>query len=328
VSKKPTVLVTEPISDVGMHVLGEACEVIAPWHMKRSHTAEELAKADGVVIRLTKFTAELMNAAPNLKVIGRHGVGVDNIDLKAATKHKIPVVFTPSAVTMVNSVAEHTVQLMMALARHTVAADHIVREGRWKERTTLLGFDFYQSTLGVVGLGIIGRRVAAICSKAFEMRVVGYDPYVKQAPPDLEVTLVDSLHELLVQSDVVTLHLPSTPETVHLIGAKELAAMKASALLINAARGNIVDTAALATALNSGHLFGAALDVFEAEPPAPGDPILSAPRTLFSPHIASMTSGSMAKMAELVTRQVVQVLTGQRPNYVANPEVYNSEGVS
>jgi D-3-phosphoglycerate dehydrogenase len=257
-----------------------------------------------------------------LQVIGRHGVGIDNIDLKAATERRIPVVFTPSALTMANAVAEHTVQLMLALARHAVAADQIVRAGRWGERSSLLGVEFYQKTLGVIGLGAIGKRVAEICQKGLGMKVVAFDPYLKQTPPQLEITLVDSLRELLQQADVVTLHLPSTAETSHLIDAEALAGMKPTALLINTARGAILDTTALAQALHSGQLLGAALDVFEEEPPPANHPLLTAPRTLFSPHVASMTSGSMARMAELVARQVVQVLTGERPAHVANPAVF------
>ena len=321
---KPLVLVAEPISDVGLQVLSECCELITPWRLKRAYNAEELASADAIVIRLAKITAHTISAAPNLKVIGRHGVGVDNVDLKAATQRGIPVVFTPSALTMVNAVAEQTVQLMLALARHAVAADQLVRQGRWAERISLLGVEFYEKTLGVIGLGAIGKRVAAICQKGLGMNIVAYDPYVKTAPPDVEVTLVDSLYEVLQQADVLTLHLPSTAETTHLIGAKELAAMKPSALLVNAARGSIVDSIALTEALQRGHLFGAALDVFEEEPPALDHPLVSAPRTLFSPHVASMTSGSMARMAELVARQVVQVLRGERPDNVANPEVFNT----
>jgi D-3-phosphoglycerate dehydrogenase len=322
VPPKPIVLVCEPIADVGLQVLSKSCEVSAPWKHGRAYTAEELASAEGVIIRLAKVGAEFMNAAPKLKVIGRHGVGVDNVDLKAATERGIAVVFTPSALTMVNAVAEQTVQLMLALGRHAVAEDQIVRQGRWSERSSLMGVEFYQKTLGVVGLGAIGRRVAEICQKGLGMKIVAYDPYLKVAPAGMEVTLANSLLELLQQADAVTLHLPSTPETAHLIGAKELATMKPTALLINAARGGIIDSVALAEALHRGHLFGAALDVFEEEPPAANHPLMTAPRTLFSPHVASMTGGSMARMAELVSRQVVQVLNGERPPHVANPAVY------
>jgi D-3-phosphoglycerate dehydrogenase len=322
VSVKPNVLVTEPISDVGMEVLEQACEIIAPWKQGRAFTPEELAAAEGVIIRLTKFPAATISAAPRLKVIGRHGVGVDNVDLKAATERKIPVVFTPSALTMVNAVAEHTVQLMLALARHAVAYDHMVREGRWAERSSLMGVEFWQKTLGVVGLGAIGRKVAEICQKGLGMKLIAYDPYVKVPPADLEVTLVGSLRLLMEQADVVTLHLPATAETSYLIDAEALARMRPTALLINAARGRIVDTIALAEALERGKILGAALDVFEDEPPPVTHPLLKAPRTLFSPHVASMTSSSMARMAELVARQVVQVLTGERPAHVANPAVF------
>ena len=324
--EKPIVLVAEPIAEVGLEILRQSCEIITPWQAGRKYTPEELAKANGIIIRLAKVTAEVMSAAPQLKVIGRHGVGVDNVDLKAATARGLPVVFTPSALTMVHAVAEQTVQLMLALGRHAVAEDQFVRQNRWGERSSLLGVEFYQKTLGVVGLGAIGKKVATICQKGLGMKIVAYDPFVKVAPPDLEVTLVDSLLEVLQQADVVTLHLPSTAETAYLIGAKELAAMKPTALLVNAARGSIVDSVALAEALQRGHLFGAALDVFEEEPPAPDHPLLTAPRTLFSPHVASMTGGSMARMAELVARQVVQVLSGERAPYVANPDVYASKG--
>ncbi len=324
-SAKPVVLVAEPIADVGLQFLAQCCEIITPWKVGRAYNAEELARANGIIIRLAKVTASVMDAGPHLKVIGRHGVGVDNVDLKAATQRGLPVVFTPSALTMVNAVAEQTVQLMLALGRHAVAEDQFVRQNRWAERSSLLGVEFYQKTLGVIGLGAIGKKVAAICQKGLGMKIVAYDPFVKAAPSDLEVTLVDSLLEVLQQADVLTLHLPSTAETAYLIGAKELAAMKPTAMLINAARGSIVDSIALAQALQRGQLFGAALDVFEEEPPALDHPLLTAPRTLFSPHVASMTGGSMARMAELVARQVVQALTGERPSYVANPDVYASQ---
>jgi D-3-phosphoglycerate dehydrogenase / 2-oxoglutarate reductase len=225
---------------------------------------------------------------------------------------------------MVNAVAEHTVQLMLALARHAVAADRMVREGRFGERTSLLGVELYRKTLGVIGLGAIGKRVAEICRKGLGMRIVAYDPYLQESPPESETILVQSLRELLPQADVVTLHLPFTAETSRLLGAEELATLKPSALLINAARGKIIDTVALAQALHRGQLLGAALDVFEDEPLPLDHPLLTAPRTLFSPHIASLTGGSMDRIAELVARQVVQVLQGERPAYVANPAAFAS----
>jgi len=321
-SDKPAVLLVEAIAESGMKILRDNCELITPWQAGRAYTAEELAGADGLLVRLSKVTANLIAGGPNLKVIGRHGVGIDNIDLRAATERRIPVVFTPSALTMVHSVAEHTVQLMLALARQTVAADNMVREGRYAERFSLMGMEFYQKTLGVVGLGVIGRRVAEICQKGFGMGIVAFDPYVKEVPPGMEITLLPTLRDLLRQSDVITLHLPANAETSFMIDAEAIGRMKPTALLINAARGAIVDSIALAEALQRGQLRGAAMDVFEQEPPRANHPILTAPRTLFSPHVASMTNEAMSRMAELVARQVVQVLTGERPEHVANPKVY------
>ena len=321
-AEKPVVLVTERIAEVGLQLLDGSCQVCAPWRQGLSPTKEELAAADALIVRLFKITEAVLAATPKLKVIGRHGAGLDSVDLKAATKRGIPVVFTPSAPTMANAVAEHTIQMMLALARHAVAADQLVREGRFAERNTLQGAELYGKTLGVVGLGAIGKRVAEICQKGFRMQVVGYDPYLDLHPARTAFTRVESLRKLLEQSDVVTLHLPSTPETFHLINAETLGYMKGSAMLINTARGSVVDTVALAEALDRGHLLGAALDVFEKEPPPRDHPLMSAPRTVFSPHIGSSTVASMDRIAELVARQVVQVLNGERPPFVANPIVF------
>ena len=321
---KPVVLVTERIAEVGLQLLERSCGVCAPWRQGRTYGDEEWGAADAVIVRLCRITAGVLSRAPKLKVIGRHGAGLDNVDLKAATERAIPVVFTPSALTMANAVAEHTVQMMLALARHTVAGDKAVREGRFGQRSSLQGVELYQKTLGIVGLGAIGVRVAEICQRGFGMQILVYDPYVEDQPSQAEVTLVRSLRELLERADVVTLHLPSTAETSYMIDAEALRLMKPSALLINTARGAVVDTAALAEALCRGQLLGAALDVFEKEPPPLDHPLLSAPRTLFSPHLGSSTGAAMERMAELVARQVVQVLRGERPQFVANPEVLES----
>ena len=322
--EKPVVLVTERIAEMGLQLLETSCEVCAPWRHGRTYVEEEWGAADAVIVRLCRITAEILSLAPRLKVIGRHGAGLDNVDLKAATERAIPVVFTPSALTMANAVAEHTVQMMLALARHTVAGDKAVREGAFGQRSSLQGVELHQKTLGIVGLGAIGARVAEICQKGFGMQILAYDPYVEGHPPQAEVTLVRSLRELLARADVVTLHLPSTAETSYMIDAEALRLMKPSAMLINTARGAVLDTVALAEALRRGQLLGAALDVFEKEPPPLDHPLLSAPRTLFSPHLGSSTGAAMERMAELVARQVVQVLKGERPQFVANPEVFET----
>lgn len=319
--QKPMVLVTEPIAEVGLQLLEKSCEVCAPWRQGRTHTHQQLQAADGLIVRLCEVTAEVLATAPKLRVIGRHGAGLDNVDLKTATERGIPVVFTPSAQTMANAVAEHTVQMMLALARHAVAADKFVRGGHFGERRSIQGIELHQRTLGIVGLGAIGARVAEICGEGLGMRIVAFDPCLGDRPAQGIVLMVGSLRELLEQSDVVTLHLPCTPETVHLINAEMLRLMKPTAMLINTARGAVVDSVALADALCRGQLRGAALDVFEKEPPAPDHPLMSAPRTLFSPHIGSSTDLAMERMAELVAQQVVQFLRGERPPFVANPVV-------
>jgi len=321
---KPVVLVTERIADVGLKLLDQSCEVCAPWRLGRSYAAEEWGAADAVIVRLCRVTAGVLSAAPRLKVIGRHGAGLDNVDLKAATERGIPVVFTPSKLTMANAVAEHTVQMMLALARQAVAGDKAVREGLFGPRNSLQGVELRQKTLGIVGLGAIGARVAEICHKGFGMRIIAYDPNLKELPPRAEVAMVHSLRELLEQADVVTLHLPSTAETSYMIDTETLGYMKPSAMLINTARGAVVNTLALAAALHRGELLGAALDVFEKEPPPLDHPLLAAPRSLFSPHIASSTGAAMERMAGLVARQVVQVLKGERAPFVANPEVFKA----
>jgi D-3-phosphoglycerate dehydrogenase len=326
VPPKPVILVTERIAKVGLQILEESCQVCSPWRHNRPPTEEELGTADAIIVRLFKITEAVLSAAPKLKVVGRHGAGLDSVDLKAATERRIPVVFTPSSQTMANAVAEQTVQMMLALARHAVAADKLVREGHFAQRSSLQGAELYGKTLGIIGLGAIGTRVAEICQAGFRMRVLAYDPYAEEQASPAAFTLVESLRELLEQADVVTLHLPSTPETSHLINAETLGYMKRSALLINTARGAVVDTIALAEALNRGHLLGAALDVFEKEPPPLDHPLMSAPRIIFSPHIGSSTGAAMERIAELVARQVIQVLNGERPAFVANPAVF--EGVT
>ncbi len=325
-AEKPVVLVTERIADVGIQLLDQSCSVKAPWRDGRTATNDDLGAADAIITRLFKVTEAVLAAAPKLRVIGRHGIGLDSVDLPAATKRGIPVVFTPSAQTMLNAVAEHTVHLMLALARHTVAADRLVREGTFDHRGSLQGFELCGRTLGVVGLGAIGKRVGDICQAGFRMRVIAYDPYTPPTAAPTTVTMLGSLRELLEQSDVVVLHLPSTPETLHLINTETLRFMKPSAMLINTARGSVVDSVALAEALRQGHLWGAAMDVFEKEPLPLDHPLMSAPRTLFSPHIASSTGTSLERMAELVARQVIQVLQGERPEHVGNPAVYNQGG--
>lgn len=278
-----------------------------------------LAGADAIIVRLFPLTAETLAVAPRLRVIGRHGAGVDNVDLAAATRRKIPVVFVPH--THALSVAEHAIMLMLALAKRLRRLDEAVRGGEFHVRTQIRGMELNGKTLGVIGFGTIGRLVAEKCRAAFAMRVLAYDPYVTSGLP-IQAELVTDLDGLLRESDVVTLHVPLTADTRAMLGRRQLALLKPTALVINTSRGEIVDEEALAGALHAGRIAGAAVDVYTTEPP-PGDhPLLSAPNTVLTPHAAAHTEEALQRMAVSVANDVLAVLRGERPQHVANPEVY------
>lgn len=318
--RKPLILVTEPIAETGLQILGSSCELRTPWAEGRTFDDSDLREASAIIVRLVPVTASLIHKGANLRVIGRHGVGLDTVDLAAATSRRIPVVYTPF--TNSNAVAEHAMHLILGLARHVVAGDRAVREIRFDRRNSLVGFELRRKVLGVVGLGSVGLRAAQIGHKGFEMEVLGYDPFAKLPSSHDFVKQLPSLRELLERADIVTLHLPLTPATHHLINAESLAWMKPSALLINTARGAILDTSALAKALENGQLAGAGLDVLEDEPPTHGHPLLHSQKVLFSPHVAGSTREAQEAMAESVARQVLQVLRGELPEFPANPEVF------
>jgi D-3-phosphoglycerate dehydrogenase len=317
-ANRPRVLITEPIADVGIDLLKPTCELITPWREKRAVSDQDLEAAEALIVRLFNVSGEVISKAKNLKVVGRHGSGLDNVDIPAATARGVQVVYTPRV--NANAVAEHAVNLMLAVARHTAKADPMARQNRFDLRGQLIGIELRNRVLGVVGMGAVGSRVAEICVRGFEMKVVAFDPAVVERPMQSEVTYVESLADLLRQADIVTLHLPLTSETRHLINSQTLDQMKPSAVLINTARGGIVDTLALAAALEAKRIRGAGLDVFEDEPLPADHPILWVPRTVLAPHIASSTVDSMDEMARLVARQVLQVFAGERPEFLVNPE--------
>lgn len=271
---------------------------------------------DALIVRSrTKVTADHIAAAASLKVIARAGVGVDNIDVAAATARKIPVVNAPAASTI--SVAELAVAHMLALARRIPQAHASVKAGRW-ERKAFLGSELYGKTLGLVGSGRIGAEVATR-AHAFGMRVIAYDPYLTPAVAAERGVGLTDLESLLLESDVVSIHAALTEETRGLIGEKQIALLKRSAFLVNCARGEIVDEAALAAALAEGRIAGAALDVFGKEPPV-GSPILAVEPTSLTPHIAASTREAQVRVGESVVDDVLRILAGQRPDSVVNPD--------
>jgi len=316
-SPKPVVLLYEAIHPAGLAVLEGRAEVRYAPGWSEAAVRPILGDVAGIIIRANgHITRPLMEAAPRLQVVGRHGVGVDNVDIAAATELGIVVVNTPEA--NVEAVAEHALGLMIALAKRMVEGDRALRRGEWDARYRLIGRELRGCTLGVVGGGRIGSRVADMAHHAFGARVV-YCDVVPQ--PALEEALGAErvgLEVLLHRADVVTLHVPLTPATRGLIGARELALMKPTALLINTSRGAVVDEAALAEALRAGRIAGAGLDVY-AEEPAPADhPLCALPQAILTPHMAAHTEEALRNMS-LVTEDVMAVIEGREPRYRANP---------
>lgn len=271
-----------------------------------------LADVDALIVRnQTQVNSELLAAAPNLKVVGRLGVGLDNLDLPALRARNVTVVTGGTANAI--SVAEYAMGAFLAMARRLVPADASTKAGGW-DRAAFTGFELYGKTLALVGLGDIGARVARR-GAAFGMRVVAYDPLITAAhfnAAEHGVALLP-LDEVLRQADFISLHVPLLPSTANLINAERLATMKPGAYLVNTSRGGIVDEAALAAALRAGKLAGAALDVRVNEPPGANDPLAGAPNLLLTPHVAGITDEAQDRISMAVAEDVLRVLRGERP---------------
>jgi D-3-phosphoglycerate dehydrogenase len=292
------IIVADKISERGLALLREkGWNVLIP---AAAALPAEIADADGLVVRsATKVTPALLEKAPRLRVIGRAGVGVDNVDVEAATRRGILVMNTPGGNAV--SVAEHTFALLLALARSVPQANASIQAGRW-EKSSLSGTELRGKTLGLVGLGRVGTEVARR-ARALEMKVLAYDPYVTPAVArEVEVDLVP-LEDLLRQSDVVSLHSSLSAATEKMIDAAAIAKMKKGARLVNCARGELIDEAALAEALRSGHLAGAAVDTFAQEPPK-NSPLIGLPNLIATPHIAGSTAEAQEEVGTAIAQQV------------------------
>ncbi len=278
-----------------------------------------IGRYDAIIVRSrTKVTEDVIQKGENLKVVGRAGVGVDNIDVKAATARKIPVVFSPRGSTV--SVAELAVGHMISLARNLVFSDRSMRAGKW-EKKKYKGVELQYKVLGLVGAGRIGAEVAKR-AKAFEMRILAFDPYLKgRIAREIGVELVE-LPRLLKEADFVSIHAVLTTKTRGLIGKEQLVTMKETAYLVNCARGGIVDEAALADALKDGLIAGAALDVFENEPPM-DSPLLRFENIHLTPHLGASTKEAQVRAGKIVAEQVLKVLDSKRPTHILNREIYN-----
>ena len=259
----PKVLVSDPVDQVGIDIISQVAQVDVKTGLPEEELVKIISEYDALMVRSgTKVTQSIIEAGNQLKIIGRAGVGVDNIDVAAATRRGIVVVNSPEGNTI--AAAEHAVALLLSLSRHIPEANQSVKSGKW-ERGKFVGVEVYKKTLGIVGLGKIGSHVATI-AKAMGMKLLAYDPFISaERAEQLGCRLVE-LDLLIQESDYISLHMPKTAETTHLINADAIAKMKPGVRIINCARGGIVDEVSLATALTAGRIAGAALDVFEKEP--------------------------------------------------------------
>ena len=303
---KPVVLIAEELSPATIEALGPDFEVRQVDGSDRSALLPALADVDALLVRsATKVDAEALAAARNLKVVARAGVGLDNVDVKAATLGGVMVVNAPQS--NIVSAAELAVGLLLSAARHIAPANAALKQGEWK-RSKYSGVELYEKTAGIVGLGRIGALVAQRLS-AFGMTVVAYDPFVAAGrAAQMGVRLV-SLDELLRTADVVSVHLPKTPETVGIIGEEQLATVKPSVILVNAARGGIVDEAALYAALKEGRVAAAGLDVYATEP-CTDSPLFELENVVATPHLGASTDEAQEKAGVSVAKSVRLALAG------------------
>ncbi len=317
-----TVLVNKPIHAIALERLREEVEVLAPYSASREELLGLLPDVHGLILcaGLTMGAAE-MDRARRLEVIGRHGAGVDIVDVEAAIRRGIPVTFTPYGPT--ESTAEHALMLMLAVARRLPQLDRAVRSGDFHIRDRVMGQELEGKALGIVGFGRIGKRLAEMCRDALHMPVYAFDPYVD--PKDVAewgATYVADLVKMAGLVDVLSIHSPSTAETRQIISREVIQALKPGAILVNASRGAVVDEAALIDALQDGRLGGAGLDVYEPEPPAPGNPLFRMDQVALTPHLASFTDEGRRRMGLMAVEDTLRVLRGEKPLHLANPEVW------
>ncbi len=278
---------------------------------------EHMKDAEAVLLSTAyQMTGEVIAKAGKLKVISRTGVGVDNVDVKAATAKGVLVLNTPEANSI--SVAEHTLALIVAVSKQLVMYDSELRAGNFKIRRTNKSKDIDGKTLGLIGCGRIGRFTAEKCKAAFNMQIIGYDPYIKELPG---ITLYEDIEEVFKRADYISLHIPLTEETRGLVGEKLLSLMKPSACIINTARGGIIDEMALAQALKEERIAGAALDVLESEPPKEDNPLLPLKNVILTPHSAALTKECSARVAHEAALGISEYLKGNTPKFVFNKEL-------
>ena len=314
---KPKVLVTEQIHQKGWDTLKNEVEAVAWPGQDKQPLMDAVKDVQGILVRVAKLTPEVIGAAAGLKVIGKHGVGYDNIDIPAATARKVLVTNTPLANS--TSVAEHALALLLAVARRIGESDRDLAQGRMRPQKAYQGIELTGKVMGVIGLGSAGFRLARMAGAGLGMRVLGFDPYKEPWPEGIEHCT--QLDPLLRQADFISIHVPLTKETKDLIGAEALGKMKPTAVLVNTARGGIVNEAAVAEAAKAGRLAGAGLDVVVDEPLKPDHSLNGVPNILLTAHVAGVTEEAMMRMAQDSAEDILRVLRGERPKFPVNREL-------
>ena len=314
------ILITDKIEEQAVQVLKKAGHDVTYNEMDPATLLKEIGNYDALMIRSrTKAVKEVVEAGAkgNLKVIGRAGIGVDNVDIETAGKHKIPVVNAPTGATA--SVAELTMGHILTLSRNIAYADKTMKKGEWAKKT-LKGFELDGKTLGLIGTGNIGKYTAKL-AKCFGMKIIGYDPFISKADMKKDgIEKIDTVTEIMQKSDYISLHIPHNQETHHIVNEEMISKMKPSAYLINCARGGTVDEKALYNAIKNGKIAGAALDVYEKEPPEKS-PLFELDNVVMTPHIGANTKEGQIRAGTICAEQINKVLKGQEPDFCVNKKL-------
>lgn len=314
-------VMTRSVCQEGLDLLKGKAEYFAADNKDPNNYLDEMQDCDALIVRIGTCDRHVIENSPNLKVIGRPGVGYDCIDAKAATEAGIPIVITPGANN--RSVAEHAVGMMFALAKNFGEAEREMRAGNWEVRDAGKAVELNRKKVGFIGLGAIGRDAQSIC-KGIGMETLGYDPFLaKEKIEALGCTCYEDYREMIKECDFVSIHVPLTDETREMIGEEELRSMKPGAFVVNCARGGIINEKTLINALNEGVIAGAGLDVFDQEPIGPDYPMLQAKNVLASPHSAAQTKEAVIRMARMCVQGCLAVAEGYKWPYVADKSVYD-----
>jgi D-3-phosphoglycerate dehydrogenase len=317
------VLLSHSLYKDGMAVLAKEVKTVVADSSDLHSCLDILKQVDGVVLRVGRIGRDIIAVCPRLKVISRPGVGVDNVDVQAATEYGIPVVIAPGA--NLRSVAEHTLALLYSITKNVVESTQETVRGNFSIRNKYAAVELKGKTLGIVGFGNIGKETARV-GRNNEMNIIAYDAFVpKEKFEQYGYAYVESLDELLERSDFISLHVPATADTKKMLGTDQFKKMKAGAFLVNCARGDVVDEDALYEALKNGHLAGAAVDVMGDEPMLPGNKLFALPNFIATPHMAALTQEGAARTSVMAAEGTLAVLRGERWPHVVNPEVYQHE---